>query len=196
MDVTKGYSIAYKGLKNGVHEFDFEVGGALFEAFGSTEIKSGSCRAHVTLTKAETQLVADVVIRGAVVVACDRCLEDCRVPVEFEGRLVVKFSDEVREYDGEVLWLLPGEDEVDLAQYIYESIVLSLPYQRVHPEGECDPEMLRRFRIVSGEEFAAIEAGAGQKSAPVAGRKSGNAWDKLAALKERMEGDDTEPEEQ
>ncbi|MDE6069663.1 MAG: DUF177 domain-containing protein [Alistipes sp.] len=196
MDVTKGYSIAYKGLKNGVHEFDFEVGGALFEAFGSTEIKSGSCRAHVTLTKAETQLVADVIIRGAVVVACDRCLEDCRVPVEFEGRLVVKFSDEVREYDGEVLWLLPGEDEVDLAQYIYESIVLSLPYQRVHPEGECDPEMLRRFRIVSGEEFAAIEAGAGQKSAPVAGGKSGNAWDKLAALKERMEGNDTEPEEQ
>ena len=46
----------------------------------------------------------------------------------------------------------PGEDEVDLAQYIYESIVLSLPYQRVHPEGECDPEMLGRFRIVSDED--------------------------------------------
>lgn len=194
MDVTKGYSIAYKGLKNGVHEFDFEVGDALFEAFGSTEIKSGSCRAQVSLTKAETQLIADVDIRGAVVVACDRCLEDCRVPVEFEGRLLVKFSDEVREYDGEVLWLQPGEDEVDLAQYIYESIVLSLPYQRVHPEGECDPEMLRRFRIVSGEEFAAIEASAGQESGNADGKKADNtAWEKLAALKERMERDDTGP---
>lgn len=186
MDTTKGYSIAYKGLKNGVHDFDFEVGGALFEAYGSAEIKGGSCRAHVALTKTDTQLVADVAIRGEVVVACDRCLEDCRVPVEFEGRLLVKFSDQVREYDGEVLWLLPGEDEVDLAQYIYESIVLSLPYQRVHPEGQCDPEMLRRFRIVSGEEFAQIEAGAGQ---------TGNAaWESLAALKERMESDEAGPE--
>lgn len=196
MDVTKGYSIAYKGLKNGTHDFAFKVGGALFEAFGSAEIKGGDCDVEVVLTKAETQLVADVTIRGGVVVACDRCLEDCRVPVDFEGRLVVKFSDEVREYDGEVLWLLPGEDEVDLAQYIYESIVLSLPYQRVHPEGECDPEMLRRFRIVSGEEFAEIEAGAAERTgaaagAAEAGAKSGaGAWDKLAELRERMAADE------
>lgn len=189
MDAAKGYSIAYKGLKNGTHDFRFKVGGALFEACGSAEIKDGDCDVEVTLAKSETQLVADVAIRGGVVVACDRCLEDCRVPVDFEGRLVVKFSDEVREYDGEVLWLLPGEDEVDLAQYIYESIVLSLPYQRVHPDGGCDPEMLRRFRIVSDEEFAAIEAGAGQQSGTPAGKSGSGAWDKLAELRERMETD-------
>ena len=177
MDATKGYSIAYKGLKNGTHDFRFAVGGALFEAYGNAEIKDGDCTADVSLAKSETQLVADVAIRGSVVVACDRCLEDCRIPVDFEGRLVVKFSDEVREYDGEVLWLLPGEDEVDLAQYIYESIVLSLLYQRVHPEDECDPEMLRRFRIVSGEEFAAIES----RSEAHAGE--GGAFAKLAALR-------------
>lgn len=183
MDITKGYSIAYKGLKNGIHDFRFEVGGALFEAYGSEEIKGGECDVEVKLDKAETQLVADVAIRGSVVVACDRCLEDCRVPIDFEGRLPVRFCDEVREYDGEVLWLLPGEDVVDLTQYIYESIVLSLPYQRVHPEGGCDPEMLRRFRIVSGEEFAEIEDRAG------AAESDGMAWDKLAELKKRMEED-------
>ncbi|MCM1151347.1 MAG: DUF177 domain-containing protein [Alistipes sp.] len=179
MDAAKGYSIAYKGLKNGTHDFAFKVGGSLFEAYGSAEIKDGDCDVEVALAKSETQLVADVAIRGSVVVACDRCLEDCRIPVDFSGRLVVKFSDEVREYDGEVLWLLPGEDEVDLAQYIYESIVLSLPYQRVHSEGGCDPEMLRRFRIVSGEEFAEIESRSGE-------RRQGGAWEKLAQLRERM----------
>ena len=45
-----------------------------------------------------------------------------------------------------------------LSQYIYESICLSLPYQRVHPVGSdgksgCDPDMLARFNIVSEEEF-------------------------------------------
>lgn len=190
MDVTKAYSIAYKGLKNGRHEFGFEVDGALFEAFESPEIRDGACRVRVALVRSETMLRAEVAIDGYVVVACDRCLEDCRVPVAFEGELLVKFSDEIRDYDGEVLWLSPAETEVDLSQYIYESIVLSLPYQRVHPEGACDPEMLGRFRIVTDEEFSVIEAraAAGEGSIPAESRSA------LEALKERLEAD--EPHEE
>lgn len=187
MGVEKQYKIAYKGLKIGPHHFEFTVDGALFEAFGCGEIKDGACDVEVHLERAETQLALDVSIRGSVVVACDRCLEDCNVPVAFEGQLWVKFSDEVHEYDGEVMWLLPGENEVDLAQYIYESIVLSLPYQRVHPEGECDPEMLARFRIVSGEEFSQIEARA---QTPEEAVQHGGQWDKLEELKREMESGD------
>lgn len=186
MDVTQRYSIAFRGLGAGVHDFRFEVDEALFEAFGSTEIKNGACGVDVRLERMESQMAIDVSIHGSVVVVCDRCLEDCDVPVDFEGRLMVKFSDEALEYDGEVLWLLPCENEVDLSQYIYESIVLSLPYRRVHPEGECDPAMLERFRIVSDEEFAAIEAQAAQEHA-------GGQWDKLSELRERMQAE--EPEE-
>ena len=36
MEVAEGYSIAYRGLKNGTHEFRFEVGKPLFEAFESS----------------------------------------------------------------------------------------------------------------------------------------------------------------
>ena len=183
MDVTKAYSIAYKGLKNGRHDFAFDVDGSLFEAFESPEIRDGACRVRVGLTRSETMLRAEVAIEGYVVVACDRCLEDCRVPVAFEGELLVKFSDEIRDYDGEVMWMLPGEDQVDLKQYIYESIVLSLPYQRVHPDGQCDPEMLKRFRIVSDEEFAAVEARARHESETISEAERA----KLAALRERME---------
>ena len=157
---------------------------------GSTEIKDGRCEVSVGVDRSEKQLTLDVGITGHVVVECDRCLEDCRVPIDFEGQLVVKFSDEVHEYDGEVMWMLPGEDRVELAQYIYESIVLSLPYQRVHPEGECNPEMLERFRIVSDREFASIEA-----AAEGAGERGGGEWAKLAALRERMEAEGADGEE-
>ena len=189
MEVAQGYSIAFKGLKNGHHDFRFEVGKPLFDAFGNTEIRDCACEVSVGLERAETLLALDVRITGHVVVACDRCLEDCRIPVDFEGRLMVRFSEEEHEYDGEVLWLVPGEDEVDLAQYIYESIVLSLPYQRVHPEGECNPEMLERFRIVSDSELAAIEARAGAQE------HDGGEWAKLAALKERMEAQEPQEED-
>ena len=190
MEETQRYSIAYKGLKNGHHEFRFAVDRSLFEAFENTEIKDGACEVRVDLDRSEAQLTLDVAISGYVVVACDRCLEDCRVPVDFEGQLLVRFSEEVREYDGEVLWLLPGEEHVDLTQYIYESIVLSLPYQRVHPEGECNPEMLERFRIVSDSEFAAIEERAAARE------HSDGEWAKLAALRERMESEAAEPSEE
>ena len=187
MEVAQRYSIAYKGLKNGRHNFRFEVDESLFEAFGSTEIKDGRCEVSVGMDRSETQLILDVRITGYVVVECDRCLEDCRVPIDFEGQLVVKFSDEVHEYDGEVMWMLPGEDRVELAQYIYESIVLSLPYQRVHPDGECNPEMLERFRIVSDREFASIEA-----AAEAVGEHNDGEWAKLAALREQMEAEGAE----
>ncbi|MEG2365470.1 MAG: YceD family protein, partial [Alistipes sp.] len=108
------------------------------------------------------------------------------VPIHFEGRLVVKFSDEIDEYDGEVMWISPSASEVDLAQYIYESIVLSLPYQRVHPEGMCDPEMLARFKIVSDAEFAAIEARQRAENAAESSEGQSEEWKKLEALRVQL----------
>lgn len=189
MEESQRYAIPYKGLKNGCHEFRFEVDGSLFEEYQSTEIKDGRCEVTVAADRSESQVTLDVAIAGYVVVECDRCLEECRIPVHYQGRLLVKFSDEVHEYDGEVMWLLPMEDEIDLKQYIYESIVLSLPYQRVHPEGECNPEMLERFRIVSDSELAAVEARAGAQE------HDGGEWAKLAALKERLEAEGPQEED-
>lgn len=185
MDVAKEYSIAFKGLKPGVYTYDFKVDNTLFEAFESPEIKRGACDVRVELRRLESMLDMQVAIAGSVVVSCDRCLEDCEIPVAFDGNLVVKFAPEPREYDGEVMWLTPADDWVDLAQYIYESIVLSLPYQRVHPEGGCNPEMLSRFHIGTDEELAEIEArverGGETSSLPE------DARGRLAELKRRME---------
>lgn len=185
MDVIKRYSIAYKGLKPGTHTFEFKVDKSLFETFESVEIRDGACEVKVSLVRSETMLNVAVTISGSVVVPCDRCLEDCTIPVSFEGVLLVKFSNEIREYDGEVMWLSPAEGEVNLAQYIYESIILSLPYQRVHPDGECDSEMLRHLSIVTNEEFAAIEAAAGAEEESERGE-----WEKLAELKRQMEAEE------
>ena len=148
MEETKRYTIAYRGLRSGLHDFHFKVDGGLFRAFGSTEIKDGDCDVSVALERGESMLTLDVNVDGSVVVECDRCLEDCN-----------------------------------------ESIVLALPYQRVHPDGECNPDMLERFRIVSDEEFGRLE-----DRIEAEGRNEGE-WAKLAALKEQMEADGTQTEQ-
>lgn len=162
MELEQKYSIAYKGLKNGLHEVDFDVDGALFKAYESKEIKDGRCKVHVDIDKSDTQLILDVTIDGHVVCECDRCLEDCTIPVHFDGRLTVFVSDHQGEYDGDNMWVSPDEEDINLMQYIYESIVLSLPYRRVHPDGECDPDMMARFTPATD---VAIGAAAGSLSA-------------------------------
>ena len=178
------YTIAFKGLKNGEHTFDFQVDNALFEAFETEEIKGGNCDVRVVLNRSESMLELEISIDGEVICECDRCLEDCPIAIEYDGDLVVKFSDESDYYDGEVMWISPSEDMLDLTQYIYESIVLSLPYSRVHEEGECNPEMLASFSSITEEELEALEAKA--EEADVVGLDDYNKG-VLEALKEQME---------
>jgi uncharacterized metal-binding protein YceD (DUF177 family) len=82
------------------------------------------------------------------------------------------------------MWISPADDMVDLTQYIYESIVLSLPYSRVHEEGECNPEMLASFTEISEEELEALEAQA--EESDVVGLDDYNK-SVLEALKSQME---------
>ena len=178
------YKIAYKGLKTGSYDFDFQVDNSLFEAYETEEIKGGDCLVRVRLDRSEAMLELNISIEGKVICECDRCLEDCPIAIDYNGDLVVKFSEETDFYDGDVMWISPSEDMLDLTQYIYESIVLSLPYQRVHPEGECNPDMIARFGVISEEEFEAIEsrAEADEKSGITKGD-----FNKLAALKAQLE---------
>lgn len=190
MNVFNKYNIAFNGLSAGDHDFGFDVGDDLFEAFEGSEIKHGKAHADVVLHKASGVLTLSFRITGRVTVECDRCLEDCDLPVDYTGQLAVKFTDREleagEEYDGEVLWLNPQAGELNVAQYIYESIALSLPYQRVHPDGadgkpSCNPDMLARFGIITEEEFERMAAG-DQYS-----MEMGEGADKLLELKQKME---------
>ena len=150
MGIDAKYSIDYRQIENGRHTFDFDVDGALFAAMESNEIKDGRCRVHVVLDRAERVLVLATSISGSVTVECDRCLEDCPIAVEWSGTLTVHLTDGAHDYDGETMWIASGEP-LSLAQYIYESIVISLPYRRVHPDGGCNPDMLARFTPADAE---------------------------------------------
>ena len=185
MKLLDAYNIPWKGLSNGRHTLDFEIDDRFFAEFGDSGIQGGRLTATVELEKSATMLLLHVLIRGEVAVECDRCLGELRLPVDYEGDLTVKFSAEVDDYDGEVLWINPAEETVALAQYIYESIVLNLPYRRVHgtdanDEPLCDKEMLARFRIITPEEFEALEA----EQHSLAATEEG---DKLRQLKSELE---------
>ncbi|MFI3247788.1 MAG: DUF177 domain-containing protein [Rikenellaceae bacterium] len=191
MEITKAsecsYSIDFKDLKEGEYRFEFPINGELFALYEGCEVLDGDCQATITMQRSESMLVLDVDIEGDIDVECDRCLDPCSVEVDFQEQLIVKFSDEEGlqgEGDGEVMWLPKASTSVDMTHYIYESIILSLPYQRVHAEGECNAEMIKKFKIVTGEEFDEIEAQAAESDNETMPAEE---LGKLAALKVMME---------
>lgn len=193
MNVLKRYDIAFRGLGDGAHDYAFEMGDDFFAAFENSGILGGNARADVRLEKTGSGLMLHFAIRGSVRTECDRCLEECTLPVEYEGELAVKPAPgdigDGERYDGEVMWMAPGEHEINVAQYIYESILLSLPMQRFHPDGPdgrpgCDPALLAKAGIISAEEFerrSAAEEQYALKDSPVG--------DALQALKDKMENE-------
>ncbi len=184
------YSIDFKDLKEGDYSFDFAVDGALFALYEGCEVLGGDCQVTIEMQRSETMLKLDVDITGSVDVECDRCLDPCSVEVDYCAPLVVKFSDDEAlfgESDGEVMWLPKATTSVDMTHYIYESIILSLPYQRVHAEGECNEEMIKKFKIITGEEFDEIEAQAAESDNET---MPNSELDKLAMLKAKMESGD------
>lgn len=185
MDTLIEFSIPFKGLKAGEHEFEFQLNRAFLDAVGDEELVDVDVVAYVTMTKAASMLTFDVELDGTAVVACDRCLDELEYPVEVDDRLFVKFSEEEYEFDGEVMWLNPAEDQINLADYIYETLLLALPYQRVHEKiEECNQDMISRFNIVSEEEFEEMTE---PKEASLAGGDNG---DVLAALKRSLENNE------
>ncbi len=143
------YDVEFKGLKEGLHEFEFEVQDKFFEHFDQELANSGIVKIIVELEKRSSFMKLLFKINGWIELDCDRCLEKYRQSIENRAEVFVKFGENEYE-DSEIIWLLPGEHSINLAQLIYEYIVLSIPIRHIHPdiEGEngCDPAMLEELK--------------------------------------------------
>lgn len=150
MNQLSKYRIVYQGLAAGRHNFEYEIDDKFFESLEYSDIKKGSLKVNVDLDKKSTFLELDFQIDGSVELTCDRCLDEYNQPVNFEGKLFVKFTEMEDNESDDVIILSPNDHELDISHYIYESINLSIPLKRVHPEDEegnytCNPEMLERL---------------------------------------------------
>lgn len=145
----KRYVIDAQTVQQSDFEFDLQVGMELFEAMEMTEISAVDFKLSVSGHKeASNRSVIELTGTGTVVTPCDRCLDDVTLEVEVEAEMTVLFGDEAKAFDGEQVTLQRG-DELSIAQFVYDSIMLALPMIRAHKEGECNPDMIARISGVT-----------------------------------------------
>jgi uncharacterized metal-binding protein YceD (DUF177 family) len=148
----KEYKIQFVGLAPGKHDYEFRVTDKFFEDHEYSEIKQANLKVDLSLLKQSTMMSLDFKISGTVKVPCDLCTEEFDLPLDGEYQLIVKVGgNDEQDEDDDIITVAANEHELDLKQYIYEYIVLSLPIKRVHPpdakgNSTCDPEMIEKMK--------------------------------------------------
>lgn len=152
MKDLKAYTIPFVGLKIGSHQFDYQIDNTFFEHFEYDEFHKANVKVDLELEKKSTLLDLHFQFDGTVNVNCDLTNEPYDQPISGNFDLVVKFGQEYNDEEEDLLILPHGSYEVDVSQYIYESIVLVVPAKRVHPgvaDGTLKSEALDKLEELS-----------------------------------------------
>ena len=148
----KEFTIPFVGLKLGEHHFDFIIHNTFFEHFEYDEFNNATIHLDVLLDKKTTLLEFTLTYKGHVNVNCDVTNEPYNQEIEGDYHFVVKFGETFNDENEDLLILPHGSYEVNIQQYVYESIILGLPTRRIHPgieDGTLQSDILDKLEELS-----------------------------------------------
>jgi uncharacterized metal-binding protein YceD (DUF177 family) len=167
------YSIPFVGLKNGKHSFDYTIETAFFDLQAYDDFSNVQIHVQLEMNKKEQLLELDFHAKGTVEVPCDLSMELFNLEVNTKYHQIVKFGVSTESSDDDILILPHGTYEIDVAQSIYEMIVLAVPQKKIHPQvldGTMQSDILEKLKELAPKESINKD----QKTDP--------RWDKLKDL--------------
>ena len=139
--MNKDLEIPFVGLKQGIHNFKFEIERSFFDAFPYSIIEEGKITVELSLDKKDTLMIGDYTIKGFVVSNCATCDDLFEAPISGEMTIYYKFGQE-QEEDENLVVLTSEVYKINPEQQIYELITVSLNANPRHKEGECNEDVL------------------------------------------------------
>jgi len=134
MNYLKLYDIKFTGLKNGNHTFTFHVSQEFFKQFNFEEFNDSDIDIVLELIKRDNLLEISIISEGFVNIPCDISGKNFDQPIKGNLSFIVKFGDEYND-DREDLMIIPYNSyKLNVAQQIYESVLLNVPAKRMHPD--------------------------------------------------------------
>lgn len=151
----KEFFIPFSGLKLGKHEFEYEIDNTFFESFGYQEFNGAQIKVTAILNKMNNMMELELDSEGNVNVDCDVTGEAFDQSIASELKLVIKFGETYDDENDEILILPHGEYQFNIAQYVYEMLVLAVPQKRVHPgvlDGSLQSDVLDKLEELQPKE--------------------------------------------
>ncbi|OLY93363.1 Uncharacterized metal-binding protein YceD, DUF177 family [Cnuella takakiae] len=135
MSNRREYEIAFVGLKAGIHEFNYRVDDKFFESYQEQDFRKADAQVKLKLEKNNGFMQLRFEIGGQAEVTCDRCNNDLPFQLFDEFTVTVKLTDDAEqanenEEDPDVFYISRGESHLDVKDWIYEFVNLSIPMQK------------------------------------------------------------------
>ena len=135
MSNRREYEIAFVGLKPGVHEFNYEIDDRFFEEYQEQDFRQTQAHIKLLLEKNNGFMLLRFEVGGKAEVTCDRCSNDLPFELFDEFSITVKMVDDPdmmndQEEDPDVYYISRGESHLDVKNWIYEFVNLSIPMQK------------------------------------------------------------------
>lgn len=136
MSRRREFEIAFVGLKPGVHEYNYSIDDKFFEPFLQQDFQHCKANVKLLLDKKSSFMLLRFEVGGTLEVTCDRCNSNLPLELWDEFNITVKMVEEPelmndQEEDPDVYYISHGESHIDVANWIYEFINLSIPMQKV-----------------------------------------------------------------
>ena len=152
MKPFKAFDIPFVGLKLGSHQFEYTIKQTFFELFEYDEYNSVTVKVRLQLEKTTTFMELNLFAEGIVNINCDLSNEPYDQSINSEFGMIVKFGPEYNDNNESILIIPHGAYEINVAQYIYELIVLAVPQKRIHPgveDGSLNSDILKTLENLS-----------------------------------------------
>lgn len=161
MSHRREYEIAFVGLKPGEHHFTYEITEKFFEPFQEQDFTNCQTTVKLRLEKNNGFMMLKFDLDGKVEVVCDRCGNNLPMQLWDEFNIIVKMTEDPevmndREEDPDVYYISKSESHINVADWIYEFINLSIPMQKMCKEDEiggpqCNSEVLDKLKRMDEE---------------------------------------------
>lgn len=155
MGKRRAYEIAFVGLKPGIHQFNYELDDKFFAEKGAKDFTNANANVKLLLDKHQGFMLLTFEIGGKADVSCDRCGNPLKIDLWDEFKMAVKLVDNPEEMneqeeDPDVYYISRTESHLDVSDWIYEFVLLSIPMQNMCDEKEmggpqCNLEVLKKL---------------------------------------------------
>ncbi len=180
MSGKRSFEIAFVGLKPGIHEYVYDITDKFFADYDKQDFTNCIANIKLQLEKNSSFMLLHFEVGGNLDLICDRCGNTLPIQLWEDFKIAVKLVDNPDEMnnleeDPDVYYIGKMDSHLNVSEWIYEFINLSIPMQRMCSEEDmggkyCNKEVLQKLKEM--------------KPSVVEKNETGNLWKGLDKFKD------------
>ncbi len=138
------YDINLKNISLEHQSFEYTLDKHYFQLLENPEIEDGQINVKLKVKK-QSELYHFVFhLNGYAQVLCNRCLDVMKQPIEYVETLKLKIGNQYNDEE-EIVIVSDNNPIFNIAWFLYESIMLSIPLSHTHEKGKCNSKIIEKL---------------------------------------------------